>query len=99
MVDKSNGKFREIKNFGVAKTDAELETLFFKAKQWIREYGGLQEIILPSQTKNQQRKRKRTVYCPTLIIFSSTDIGLFLTKCTTASASTKYKTPYSAALS
>lgn len=51
MVDKSNGKFREIKNFGVAKTDAELETLCFKAKQWLREYGGQQEIDFTESDK------------------------------------------------
>jgi len=44
VVDKSNGKFREIKNFGVAKTDAELDALCLEAKQWIRTYAGQQEL-------------------------------------------------------
>lgn len=44
VVDKSNGKFREIKNFGIARTDAELDSLCLEAKQWIRKYGGQQEM-------------------------------------------------------
>lgn len=44
VVDKSNGKFHEIKNFGVAKTDAELDALCLEANQWIRTYAGQQEL-------------------------------------------------------
>ena len=44
VVDKSNGKFHEIKNFGVAKTDAEVATLCTEAKRWIRRYAGQQEL-------------------------------------------------------
>lgn len=58
MVDKSNGKFREIKNFGVAKTDAELETLCFKAKQWIHEYGGQQEIDFTESDKKSTEEEE-----------------------------------------
>ena len=36
VMDKSSGKLREVKNFGVAKSDSEADELYFKAKQWIR---------------------------------------------------------------
>lgn len=48
VVDKSKGKFREIKSFGVAQTDAEADALCLEANQWIRTYGGQQEIKLKS---------------------------------------------------
>lgn len=51
MVDKSKGKFREIKSFGVAKTEAEAETLCLEANQWIKTYGGWQELIRPVRLK------------------------------------------------
>lgn len=44
VVDKSHGKFHEIKNFGVAKTDSELDALYLEAKLWIKRYAGQQEL-------------------------------------------------------
>ena len=46
LVDKSNGKIRENKNFGVAKIDAELDALCLDVKCWIRSYAGQQELDL-----------------------------------------------------
>ena len=43
-MDKSSGKLREVKNFGVAKSDSEADELYFEAKQWIRRYGGQLEM-------------------------------------------------------
>ena len=44
VVDKSKGIFREIKQFGVAHNDAEVESLVSQANHWIRRYGGQQLI-------------------------------------------------------
>ena len=44
VMDKSSGKLREVKNFGVAKSDSEADELYFEAKQWIRRYGGQLEM-------------------------------------------------------
>lgn len=44
VVDKSRGGFKEVKNFGVAKTEAEADCLYAKATEWIRRFGGQQEI-------------------------------------------------------
>ena len=44
VVDKSRGLFREIKGFGVARTDAEASALYEQACDWIRHYGGQQTI-------------------------------------------------------
>ena len=44
VVDKSRGGFKEIKSFGVAKTDEEADRLYAKASEWVRRFGGQQEI-------------------------------------------------------
>lgn len=43
-VSKANGKFTEVKNFGVATSEKEVETLCKEAKEWIKTYGGQQEM-------------------------------------------------------
>lgn len=40
VIDKSNGKFVEVKRFGVAKTLEEEQSLHREATNWIRHYGG-----------------------------------------------------------
>lgn len=40
VVDKSNGKFKEIKNIGVAKSQEEVDRLYKEATEWISHYGG-----------------------------------------------------------
>ena len=44
VVDKSKGRFREIRQFGVAHNAAEVEALVSQANHWIRQYGGQQLI-------------------------------------------------------
>lgn len=63
VVDKSNGKFREIKSFGVAKTDAEADALCLEANKWIRTYGGQQEINFtePDIKQNEEEETERVL--------------------------------------
>ena len=58
VVDKSNGKFHEIKNFGVAKTDAEVDALCLEAKQWIRRYAGQQELDFVEASVKQSEEEE-----------------------------------------
>ena len=44
VVDKSRGKFREVKKFGVASTDEEADELVKDAQLWLRRYGGMQYL-------------------------------------------------------
>ena len=44
MVDKSRGRFREVRQFGVAHTEAEADALYTQAREWIRRYAGQQTI-------------------------------------------------------
>ncbi len=40
VVDKSRGGFKEVKSFGVAKTEEEADRLYAKASEWVRRFGG-----------------------------------------------------------
>lgn len=53
VVDKSHGKFREIKKFGVASTDEEADALYKDAQLWIRHYGGMQYIDFDGTGKTE----------------------------------------------
>ena len=44
VVDKSGGRFREVRQFGVAHTEAEADALYTQAREWIRRYAGQQTI-------------------------------------------------------
>ena len=54
VVDKSRGGFKEVKNFGVAKTEEEADRLYTKAAEWVRSYGGQQEIDFVQSSIIQQ---------------------------------------------
>ena len=58
VVDKSNGKFHEVKNFGVAKTDAEVDALCLEAKRWIRRYAGQQELDFVEASVKQSEEEE-----------------------------------------
>ena len=44
VVDKSRGRFREVRRFGVAHTEAEADALYTQAREWVRRYAGQQTI-------------------------------------------------------
>ena len=56
VVDKSKGRFREIRQFGVAHNTAEVEALVSQANHWIRQYGGQQLIDFQAGHVNVSRK-------------------------------------------
>ena len=37
VVDKSHGGFKEVKSFGVAKTEEEADRLYAKASEWVQQ--------------------------------------------------------------
>ena len=54
VVDKSRGGFKEVKSFGVAMTEEEADRLYAKAAEWVRRYGGQQEIDFVQSSIVQQ---------------------------------------------
>lgn len=53
VVDKSRGKFREVKKFGVASTDEEADALVKDAQLWLRRYGGMQYLDFDGTDKTE----------------------------------------------
>ena len=70
VMDKSSGKLREVKNFGVAKSDSEADELYFEAKQWIRRYGGQLEMdFIDDEVKlREQEETTRVLSNDSLLI-------------------------------
>ena len=56
VVDKSHGGFKEVKNFGVAKTEEEADRLYGQAVQWIRTFGGQKEIDFAGDSVRQAER-------------------------------------------
>lgn len=57
VMDKSGGKLREVKNFGVAKSDVEADELRLEAQQWIGRYGGQLEMdFIDEEVKLQEQE-------------------------------------------
>ena len=54
VVDKSRGGFKEVKNFGVAKTEEEADRLYAEASEWVRRFGGQKEIDFAQSSIIQQ---------------------------------------------
>lgn len=62
VVDKSHGKFREIKNFVVASSDSEIADLCRQASEWLRRYGGQLEMdFIDESEKRQEEVQKISV--------------------------------------
>lgn len=58
VVDKSHGKFREIKNFGVASSDSETADLCRQASEWLRRYGGQLEMDFIDESEKRQEEEE-----------------------------------------
>lgn len=58
VVDKSHGKFREVKNFGVASCDSEIVALCRQASEWIRMYGGQLEMDFIDESEKLQEEEE-----------------------------------------
>ena len=44
VVDKSSGRYRQIKSFGIIKSESHQQSLIEQAQQWILRYGGQQQL-------------------------------------------------------
>ena len=58
VVDKSHGKFREIKNFWVASSDSEIADLCRQASEWLRRYGGQLEMDFIDESEKRQEEEE-----------------------------------------
>ena len=58
VVNKINGSYKEIKSFGTASTEEDIQSLRYEANKWIRSYGGQQEIDFDG---NREKEREETI--------------------------------------
>lgn len=58
VVDKSSGKFRELKTIGVASDSSEIEVLEGKAREWLEHYTGQMSLDFDETEKVRSEYRK-----------------------------------------
>lgn len=63
VVDKSQGKFRELKSIGVGRPEAEIDVLCLKAKEWIKSYTGQldMDFVEPELKYQEQHETTRVI--------------------------------------
>ena len=61
VVDKSSGRYREIKNFGAAISEDEAESLSVKACLWIRTYSNQQEFDFEDSKGRELEETERVI--------------------------------------
>ncbi len=80
VVDKSSGKFTELKTIGVASEEAEIQGLMSQGREWIAGYGGQQTIDFERKDERLKEEEaaitehvlshivKTSLHCPQIII-------------------------------
>lgn len=76
VVSKSHGKFTEVKNFGVAKSEEEADELFQKAQLWLRAYAGQQELDFNDRKSKELEETERVVDNMDAVLINGTQLLL-----------------------
>ena len=74
MVSKANGKFTEIKKFGVAKSAEEADALYQKAILWLRTHDGQQEFDFDNNRTLEMEETIREVNNMDAVLNNSTQL-------------------------
>lgn len=75
-VSKAGGKFTEVKKFGVAESEEEADNLFQKAQQWLRTYGGQQELDFDDRLNKEMEETIRVVENMDSVLINGTQLLL-----------------------
>ena len=73
---KLNGKFREVKKFGGAKSEKEADELFQKAQLWLRTHGGQQELDFDDIKGKEIEETERVVDNMDAVLINGTQLLL-----------------------
>ncbi len=76
VIDKANGKYTEIKKFGVAKSEEEADELFKKAHSWLRAYGGQLEFDFDNIRGKEMEETARVVENMDTVLINGTQLLL-----------------------
>ena len=75
-VSKKNGTFREVKNFGTARSGEELDGLYAEACKWLRTHDGQQEIDFDNVMGREEEEIMRVVDNIDSVLINGTQILL-----------------------
>lgn len=75
-VSKKNGTFREVKNFGTARSGEELDGLYAEACKWLRMHDGQQEIDFDNVMGREEEEIMRVVDNIDSVLINGTQILL-----------------------
>ena len=78
VVSKRHGKFTEVKHFGVAKSEAEADSLYREAKAWLRTFGGQQEIDFDNLKGREVEETERVLSNMDAVLINGTQLLLDL---------------------
>jgi hypothetical protein len=76
VVSKSQGKFTEVKKFGVAKSEEAADELFQKAQHWLRTHGGQQELDFDDRKGKELDETERVVNNMDAVLINGTQLLL-----------------------
>ena len=76
VVRKAQGKFTEVKKFGVAKSEKEADVLFQKAKVWLRTHDGQQELDFDNRRGKELEETARVVGNMDAVLINGTQLLL-----------------------
>ncbi|MCM1516319.1 MAG: hypothetical protein NC080_07925 [Paraprevotella sp.] len=76
VVSKTRGKFTEVKNFGVAKSEDEADALFQKAQLWLRTHDGQRELDFSDRRGKELEETTRVVDNMDAVLINGTQLLL-----------------------
>lgn len=76
VVNKSHGKFTEVRNFGIAKSESEADKLFQEAQLWLRTHDGQQEFDFDDRRGKELEETIRVVENMDSVLINGTQLLL-----------------------
>lgn len=76
VVNKRDGKFVEIKNFGTVRSESETDELVLRAKHWIETYGGQRQLDFDDKRKREREETERVVGNMDALLINGTQLLL-----------------------
>ena len=74
VVNKSHGKFAEVKNFGVAKSESESDKLFQESQLWLHTHDGQQEFDFDDRCCKELEETTRVVENMDSVLINGTQL-------------------------
>jgi transposase len=76
VVSKAQGKFREVRNFGTAKSEEEVDILWNDAQMWLGTYDGQQEIDFDDRKGREREETERVIGNMDAVLINGTQLLL-----------------------